>query len=293
MPEDIIRAASKNLGVRDGWASLYFHPFLETKLLSDSVEGIKGLGFDFVKASLGGLPMVAGAAMVGGGGFVVADLWWRERTVDDLAAGTGRAAVVHRLGTATPARAPTDAGDPRTQPDSPAIRRSDPAGERSQSAEQEFPLPSPPDPDAVDDWVTDADVIGAVAMGSIGLNAPIVEVDLVTKDGQVAWQVATNAVGHHLGTALPGERGNAVFSGHISSRGAGDVFRHLPDLAIGDALSVDLGGLHYYTVTDKLVVEPSEAWVMAPTDTPIATFITCVPDGVYSQRLVVVAEPLA
>jgi sortase A len=136
-------------------------------------------------------------------------------------------------------------------------------------------------------------VIGALSMSSIGLDAPIVDVNLLTKDGEIVWQVAANAVGHHHGTALPGEIGNAVFSGHISSRGAGDVFRHLPDVEVGDQIAVELNGMHYYEVTDKLVVEPSESWVMDATETPIATFITCVPDGVYTQRLVVVAEPLA
>jgi sortase (surface protein transpeptidase) len=45
-----------------------------------------------------------------------------------------------------------------------------------------------------------------------------------------------------------------------------------------------------YRVSDKLVVLPSDSWVMGQTVAPIATFITCVPDGVYSHRLVVVAD---
>jgi len=48
MPADVVRAAQKNLVVRDGWASAYFHPFLDLDLLADLVEGIKGLGYTFV-----------------------------------------------------------------------------------------------------------------------------------------------------------------------------------------------------------------------------------------------------
>jgi len=34
--------------VRDGWASAYFHPFLDLDLLADLVEGIRDLGYTFV-----------------------------------------------------------------------------------------------------------------------------------------------------------------------------------------------------------------------------------------------------
>jgi uncharacterized protein YdaL len=51
LPEDVIRAASKNLGLRDAWASFYFHPFLDIQFLVDTVEGIRGLGYEFVRAS--------------------------------------------------------------------------------------------------------------------------------------------------------------------------------------------------------------------------------------------------
>lgn len=48
MPADVVRAAQKNLVVRDGWASAYFHPFLDLDLLRDLVEGIEDLGYTFV-----------------------------------------------------------------------------------------------------------------------------------------------------------------------------------------------------------------------------------------------------
>jgi uncharacterized protein YdaL len=51
LPEDIIRAAKKNLVIRDGWASFYFHPFINIEYLKQTVEGIKGLGYTFVAPS--------------------------------------------------------------------------------------------------------------------------------------------------------------------------------------------------------------------------------------------------
>jgi uncharacterized protein YdaL len=46
--DDILRAARKNLAVRDGWASAFFHPFLDLEELRRLIRGIRTLGFDFV-----------------------------------------------------------------------------------------------------------------------------------------------------------------------------------------------------------------------------------------------------
>jgi uncharacterized protein YdaL len=48
LPKDIIRAARANLVVRDGFASLYFHPFLNIKYLKRTIAGIQALGYTFV-----------------------------------------------------------------------------------------------------------------------------------------------------------------------------------------------------------------------------------------------------
>ncbi|HKX47471.1 MAG TPA: DUF2334 domain-containing protein [Gaiellaceae bacterium] len=47
-PQDLVRAARANLVVRDGFASFYFHPFLDLELLKRTVEGIEALGYTFV-----------------------------------------------------------------------------------------------------------------------------------------------------------------------------------------------------------------------------------------------------
>ena len=113
--------------------------------------------------------------------------------------------------------------------------------------------------------------------------------------GELVWETAKHAVGHHAGSANPGESGNVVMSGHISSpiRGEGNVFSRLPDLAVGETVVVETAGdIHRYRVTDRRLVEPSEISVMGPTTTPNLTLITCFPDLIYSHRLVVTAVPM-
>jgi hypothetical protein len=53
LPADILRAARANLAVRDGWASSYFHPFLDIAYLREVVQGVKALGYTYVSVSAG------------------------------------------------------------------------------------------------------------------------------------------------------------------------------------------------------------------------------------------------
>jgi uncharacterized protein YdaL len=48
LPRDLVRAARANLVVRDGFASFYFHPFLDLRYLKQTVEGIEAAGYTFV-----------------------------------------------------------------------------------------------------------------------------------------------------------------------------------------------------------------------------------------------------
>ncbi|MFJ8823349.1 DUF2334 domain-containing protein [Streptomyces sp. NPDC102467] len=48
LPADLIAAAKANLAVRDGVASFFYHPYLPTQPLKETVDGIKALGYTFV-----------------------------------------------------------------------------------------------------------------------------------------------------------------------------------------------------------------------------------------------------
>jgi LPXTG-site transpeptidase (sortase) family protein len=66
------------------------------------------------------------------------------------------------------------------------------------------------------------------------------------------------------------------------------VFHHLPELKVGEGVIVATDERQYlYRVTDIKTVTPDQVSVLDQTPDPTATLITCVPDGIYSHRLVV------
>lgn len=133
-----------------------------------------------------------------------------------------------------------------------------------------------------------------IAIVAIGVDARIVELGMkYDSGGALVWETPAFAVGHYIGTSNPGEAGNIVLAGHISSPHAGAVFKGLPKIAPGDAVTLYSDESQFlYRVTDIRVVEPSEVEVMLPTEESVLTLITCVPDGVYSHRLIVTAKPI-
>ena len=51
LPADLIAHAKTNLVVRDGVASFFYHPYLGVGYLKQTVEGVQGLGYNFVSAN--------------------------------------------------------------------------------------------------------------------------------------------------------------------------------------------------------------------------------------------------
>lgn len=132
-----------------------------------------------------------------------------------------------------------------------------------------------------------------IVIASIGLDAKVVDVGIVQQNGKPTWDTAAFAVGFYQGTALPGTIGNTVMAGHISSpiSKKGDIFRHLPEVRIGDQIDVFSADRKVsYQVSELRVVPPTAVQVMAPTPDATLTLLTCYPDNVYSKRLVVVAK---
>ncbi|GGJ79881.1 cell wall anchor [Pilimelia anulata] len=50
LPSDLIASADRNLVIRDGVASFFYHPYLGTKYLDEVVAGVQGKGYSFVTA---------------------------------------------------------------------------------------------------------------------------------------------------------------------------------------------------------------------------------------------------
>jgi sortase A len=81
------------------------------------------------------------------------------------------------------------------------------------------------------------------------------------------------AVGHISGTALPGERGNVGLAAHRDT-----FFRRLGDIRPDDEVRiVTPDGTFTYRVDGTKIVEPSDVWVLDPTEAPALTLITCYP----------------
>ncbi len=121
-----------------------------------------------------------------------------------------------------------------------------------------------------------------IEIPAIGVNAPIVP-------GVYDWEQLKRGVGHHTGSALPGQNGNMVLAAHNDIYG--EIFRDLSQLAPGDEFTVSTGARSYtYVVTKIEIVEPTEVEVMQSTNHASATLISCYPYRINTQRIVVFAD---
>ena len=101
-----------------------------------------------------------------------------------------------------------------------------------------------------------ADPPTRIVAPAIGLDAKIVPVGWkeIDQDGQKVsvWEVAEYAAGWHKNSALPGQVGNIVLSGHHNIKG--EVFRYIVDLKPGDAVTLYADDRPYtYTVVSRFV----------------------------------------
>jgi sortase A len=98
-----------------------------------------------------------------------------------------------------------------------------------------------------------------------------------------------NGAGHMPDTALPGQPGNAVISGHRTTWG--QPFHELDVMELGDSIEVETAlGIHTYEVREMQVVKPTDVWVADPREGSWLTLTTCHPKFSARQRLVVAAE---
>jgi sortase A len=94
--------------------------------------------------------------------------------------------------------------------------------------------------------------------------------------------------GHYLGTALPGQAGNAAIAGHRTTYGA--PFYDLNALQPGDKIEVQTTqGTFTYQVTSSHIVLPNNVTVLAASPEPELTLTTCNPRYSAATRLVVTA----
>lgn len=132
---------------------------------------------------------------------------------------------------------------------------------------------------------------------AIGVKAPVIY-ETSTDNGTIAYDLRSGVV-HYGGTALPGQKGNAVIFGHSSGVAWAPgsykfIFTLLDKLQPGQQISLDYEGKRYvYVVTDRQVVAPTDMKVLASTGSKSQlTLITCTPVGTSKNRLVVHADQI-
>lgn len=133
--------------------------------------------------------------------------------------------------------------------------------------------------------------------GPVRVRIPRINVDAPVVIGD-DWESLKLGVGHHLGSANPGERGNMVLSAHNDV--FGEIFRHLDQLRPGDEITVSTFTREYTyvvqpnesngAISGHQVVLPTDVWVLNQGgDAQRLTLISCYPYRVNTQRIVVFA----
>ena len=150
--------------------------------------------------------------------------------------------------------------------------------------------------------------ISRLLIPKINVDKKVVEVgwSLQEIEGQqvAVWEVAKYAVGHHTGSANPGQIGNLVLAGH--SGGRAYPFNDLYYLEPGDTIAVWSNDQEYeFTVKERLVVDEigpnvtaaqrqENARYIEPTDGEVMTLVTCWPlsgPDKFNQRVIIRAVP--
>ncbi|MDD3718786.1 MAG: class E sortase [Actinomycetota bacterium] len=128
------------------------------------------------------------------------------------------------------------------------------------------------------------DVVGRIVVPRIGLDAPLVEMADVDDRENL-----NKGPAHLAGSACPGQAGNCVISGHRTTYTR--PFFSLDAMREGDeVILIDLTRSSYtYRVSQVLIVEPQDVWVMDPTPEPSVTLIACHPLFSARNRIVVKA----
>lgn len=133
-----------------------------------------------------------------------------------------------------------------------------------------LPLPTPSPQQAV-----------RIQIPAIDVDAPVVQGD--------GWEQLKKGVGQLIGTPNPGQSGNMVLSAHNDV--FGQIFQHLDRLENGDEVIVYTNQRAYvYKVDQTRIVEPTQVEVLANTQEPVVTLISCYPYMVDTQRIVVTAQ---
>ena len=141
-----------------------------------------------------------------------------------------------------------------------------------------------------------------LVLPTINIDIPVVELgwNSAERDGQIfsEWEVAEYAAGWHKNSAVVGDGGNVVMSGHNNILGS--VFRELDQLKRGDEITVWAGNQPFEYRVDKVMIVPEKyasleqrkdnaEWI-GPFDDNRHTLVSCWPRDDNTHRIIVVAH---
>ncbi|RME60821.1 MAG: sortase [Caldilineae bacterium] len=142
-----------------------------------------------------------------------------------------------------------------------------------------------------------------IVIPAIGVDTSVVPVgtglDRIGTQWFQKWETASYAAGYHEGSALLGEPGNTVISGHNNIEGA--VFRDLYKVEKGDAVYLYVDGFRYdYVIEDQFIVREAgvsleqrlqnATWIQPTLDERV-TLVSCWPPTGNDYRVIAIARP--
>lgn len=127
----------------------------------------------------------------------------------------------------------------------------------------------------------------------VAFDIPLGSVDQAMAEGVAQFKIPG-------ASALPGQVGNLVISGHsagdiYSSNPYKFIFSGLERLEVGDLIYINYQSVRYtYQMTKREVVDPSNVQALIyDTEKPMLTLITCTPLGTSKYRLLITAEQIS
>jgi LPXTG-site transpeptidase (sortase) family protein len=232
---------------------------------------------------IGGSVLLSIAVLIGG--FVAYELWVTSFLADRAQAGLGRD-LDERIATVAVGRKPYEPAPLEAPPFEPAPIEPDVAPAPPETGATPVPEDDPSDIAGPAILVTEprpahGEVLGRLVVPSAG-------VDWVVVEG-VNRAYLRSGAGHMPDTAMPGQPGNTVISGHRTTYGA--PFYHLDRAAVGDLITFQSAiGTNVYEVIETLIVGPTDVWVTDQWEGSWLTLTTCHPRFAATERLVVIAR---
>jgi LPXTG-site transpeptidase (sortase) family protein len=117
---------------------------------------------------------------------------------------------------------------------------------------------------------------------------PVINLDTMVFDGTDR-ETLKKGPGHIIGTSYPGSIGTVAISGHRTTYGA--PFFNIDKLKAGDEITLEsFDTIYRYIVTELMIVEPTDVWVLNPTPYPSLVLTTCNPKYSAKERLIIFAK---